>query len=248
MDSKEQLIKEKLPQHIAIIMDGNGRWAKRRTLARIRGHQKGMEAVKEVVKSCRELGIQALTLYAFSQENWKRPKTEIKGLMRLLKSFIRSELAALKKNNIRVKSIGHLERLPEDVQAIVKDAIEETKDNRGMVLNVALSYGGRDEILQAVARIVQKARANNFSPAELNEEMFSRELYTAGLPDPDLLIRTSGEMRISNFLLWQLAYTEIYVTEVLWPDFKKQDLYEALIDYQKRQRRFGLTGEQIGDR
>jgi undecaprenyl diphosphate synthase len=168
--------------------------------------------------------------------------------MRLLKSFIRSELAALRKNNIQVKSIGHLERLPEDVQAIVKDAIEDTKDNCGMVLNVALSYGGRDEILQAVARIVQKARANNFSPAEINEEMFSRELYTAGLPDPALLIRTSGEMRISNFLLWQLAYTEIYVTEVLWPDFKKQDLYEALIDYQKRQRRFGLTGEQIGDR
>jgi undecaprenyl diphosphate synthase len=246
MDSKAQLIKEKLPKHIAIIMDGNGRWARRRALARIRGHQKGMESVKEVVKSCRELGIQVLTLYAFSQENWKRPKTEIKGLMRLLKSFIRSELAELHRNNIQVKSIGHLERLPEDVQAVVNDAVAETKNNSGMVLNVALSYGGRDEILQAVARIVQKARTNSFSPAELNEAMFSRELFTAGLPDPDLLIRTSGEMRISNFLLWQLAYTEIYVTEVLWPDFKKQDLYKALIDYQKRQRRFGLTGEQIG--
>src|SRR5512139_1315385 len=152
MDNKEHLIKEKLPLHVAIIMDGNGRWAKRRALARIRGHQKGMEAVKEVVKSCRELGIQALTLYAFSQENWKRPKTEIKGLMRLLKSFIRSELAELKKNNIQVKSIGHLERLPEDVQSVVQDAIETTKENTGMVLNVALSYGGRDEILQAVAR------------------------------------------------------------------------------------------------
>jgi undecaprenyl diphosphate synthase len=248
MDNKEQLIKEKLPRHVAIIMDGNGRWAKRRALARIRGHQKGMEAVKEVVKSCRELGIQALTLYAFSQENWKRPKTEIKGLMRLLKTFIRSELAALKKNNIQVKSIGHLERLPEDVQTVVQDAIAVTKDNSGMVLNVALSYGGRDEILRAVARIVKKARSNNLSPAEINEEMFSRELYTAGQPDPDLLIRTSGEMRISNFLLWQLAYTELYVTEVLWPDFKKQDLYKALIDYQNRQRRFGLTGEQIDER
>jgi len=207
-----------------------------------------MEAVKEVVKSCRELGIQALTLYAFSQENWKRPKTEIKGLMRLLKTFIRSELAALKKNNIQVKSIGHLERLPEDVQTVVQDAIAVTKDNSGMVLNVALSYGGRDEILRAVAQIVKKARSNNLSPAEINEEMFSRELYTAGQPDPDLLIRTSGEMRISNFLLWQLAYTELYVTEVLWPDFKKQDLYKALIDYQNRQRRYGLTGEQIDER
>ncbi len=244
----DKLIKEKLPRHIAIIMDGNGRWAKRRALARLKGHQKGMEAVKEVVRCCRELGIEALTLYAFSQENWKRPKTEIQGLMRLLKRFIRSELAELHRNNIKVQSIGQLERLPEDVQAIVHEAMELTKNNTGMILNVALSYGGRDEILRAVARLVQKAKTNHFSPDELTEELFSRELYTAGLPDPDLLIRTSGEMRISNFLLWQLAYTEIYVTDVLWPDFRKQDLYKALSDYQKRQRRFGLTGEQIGER
>lgn len=229
-------------------MDGNGRWAKRRALARLKGHQKGMESVKEVVKCCRELGIQALTLYAFSQENWKRPKTEIRGLMRLLKRFIRLELAELHKNNIKVQTIGHIERLPEDVQRVVHEAIEQTKNNTGMILNIALSYGGRDEILRAVARLVQKAQTNNFAAADVDEELFSQELYTAGLPDPDLLIRTSGEMRISNFLLWQLAYTEIYVTDVLWPDFRKQDLYKALIDYQKRERRFGLTGEQIGER
>ena len=245
MHTKDQLIKEKLPKHIAIIMDGNGRWANRRSLERIMGHTRGMESVKQVVKACRELGIQVLTLYAFSLENWQRPKTEIKGLFKLLKQYIRSEIKALDKNNVQIKSIGHLESRPEDVQNVVREAIEKTRANSGMILNVALSYGSRDEILQAVARIVSKVAANNFSLAALNEETFSQELYTAGLPDPDLLIRTSGEMRISNFLLWQLAYTEIYVTDVLWPDFGRQELYKALIDYQKRQRRFGLTGEQV---
>jgi undecaprenyl diphosphate synthase len=248
MKTKEQLIQEKLPQHIAIIMDGNGRWANRRSLQRIMGHARGMESVKQIVKACRELGIRVLTLYAFSLENWHRPTTEIKGLFKLLKQYLRSELKELNKNNIQIKSIGHLESLPPDVQAVARDAIEKTRDNSGMILNVALSYGGRDEILRAVARIAARAAAGKFSVSELTEEVFSRELYTAGLPDPDLLIRTSGEMRISNFLLWQLAYTEIYVTDVLWPDFGKQELYKALLDYQKRQRRFGLTGEQVSGR
>jgi undecaprenyl diphosphate synthase len=248
MKTKEQLIQEKLPQHIAIIMDGNGRWANRRSLRRIMGHARGMESVKEIVKACRELGVRVLTLYAFSLENWHRPTTEIKGLFKLLKQYLRSELNELNKNNIRIKSIGHLESLPPDVQTVARDAIEKTRDNSGMILNVALSYGGRDEILRAVARIAAKAAAGDFSLSELTEEIFSQELYTAGLPDPDLLIRTSGEMRISNFLLWQLAYTEIYVTDVLWPDFGKKELYKALLDYQKRQRRFGLTGEQVSGR
>ena len=200
------------------------------------------------MKACRELGIRVLTLYAFSLENWNRPTTEIKGLFKLLKQYLRSELKELYENNIQIKSIGHLESLPPDVQEVVREAIEKTRDNSGMILNVALSYGSRDEILQAVARIAARAAAGNFSLSELTEEVFSQELYTAGLPDPDLLIRTSGEMRISNFLLWQLAYTEIYVTDVLWPDFGKQELYKALLDYQKRQRRFGLTGEQVSGR
>jgi len=248
MPAKDQLIQEKLPQHIAIIMDGNGRWANRRSLERIMGHTRGMESVKEIVKTCRELGIRVLTLYAFSLENWNRPKTEIKGLFKLLKRYLRSELKELYKNNIQIKSIGHLESLPPDVQDVVREAIEKTRDNSGMILNVALSYGSRDEILQAVARIAARAAAGTISLSEITEEMFSQELYTAGLPDPDLLIRTSGELRISNFLLWQLAYTEIYVTDVLWPDFRKQELYKALLDYQKRQRRFGLTGEQVSGR
>ena len=248
MHTKDQLITEKLPKHIAIIMDGNGRWANRRSLERIKGHTRGMESVKGIVKACRELGIQVLTLYAFSLENWHRPKIEIRGLFKLLKQYIRSELKALDKNNIQIKSIGHLESLPEDVQDVVREAIAKTSANSGMILNVALSYGGRDEILQAVARIAARAAEGNFILSELTEETFSRELYTAGLPDPDLLIRTSGEMRISNFLLWQLAYTEIYVTDVLWPDFGRQELYKALLDYQKRQRRFGLTGEQVSGR
>lgn len=245
MGLKEQLIKEKLPRHIAIIMDGNGRWAKKRSLGRIKGHQKGMESVREVVKNCRELGIQVLTLYAFSVENWNRPKTEINALMRLLKHYVRSEIKELHRNNIRINCIGNLQNLPEDVQKVVAEAIDKTRDNSGMVLNIALSYGGRDEILHAVAKLVQHAINNGLDLAALTEDTFSRELYTAGLPDPDLLIRTSGEMRISNFLLWQMAYTELYVTDVLWPDFKKEDLFKALLDYQKRQRRFGLTGEQI---
>lgn len=241
----ERLIEEKLPKHIAIIMDGNGRWAKNHSLRRVMGHQKGMESVREAVKICRELGIEVLTLYAFSTENWRRPRTEIKALMTLLKRYIRSEIDELYKKNIKVNAIGDLAKLPEDVARLVHEIIEKTKNNTGMVFNVALSYSGRDEILQAVSAIAAKIKKNELSLSMINEKTFSDYLYTAGLPDPDLLIRTSGEFRISNFLLWQIAYTEIYVTDALWPDFRKEDLYKALIDYQNRKRRFGRTDEQI---
>jgi undecaprenyl diphosphate synthase len=234
-----------LPKHIAIIMDGNGRWAKKRSLARIMGHRKGMDSVKEVVKACCELQIEVLSLYAFSSENWKRPKSEVKALMALLKKYIRSEINELHKNNIRVKAIGDLKKLPEDVLRLIHDGVKKTENNSGMILNVALSYSGRDEILQSVSKIAEKVSLNKLNISEIDEEIFSDHLFTAGLPDPDLLIRTSGELRISNFLLWQIAYTEIYVTDVLWPDFKSKDLHKALDDYQKRKRRFGRTDEQI---
>lgn len=241
----EILNKKKLPKHIAIIMDGNGRWAKRRSLPRLMGHRKGMESVRKVVKICRELGIKVLTLYAFSAENWRRPKVEIKALMSLLKRYIRSEINELHKNDIKVNVIGDLEKLPEDVLSLINDAVQKTKDNSGMVLNVALSYSGRDEILHAVSKIAEKITSKKLTLSEIDEKTFSEHLYTAGLPDPDLLIRTSGELRVSNFLLWQIAYTEIYVMDVLWPDFRKQDLYKAIAEYQKRKRRFGRTDEQI---
>ncbi len=244
MDEKK-LIKEKLPKHIAIIMDGNGRWAKKRSLARIMGHRKGMEVVREVVRTCHELDLEVLSLYAFSSENWQRPRSEVKALMTLLKRYLRSEIAELHKNNIKMNAIGDLKRLPEDVVSLVHEAIEKTKDNKGMVLNVALSYSGRGEIIRAVTEIGQKILTHQVQPSAIDETMLSQYLDTAGLPDPDLLIRTSGELRVSNFLLWQIAYTEMYVTDVLWPDFKKEDLYNALDDYQKRKRRFGLTDEQI---
>ncbi|MEI6126142.1 MAG: isoprenyl transferase [Pseudomonadota bacterium] len=240
-----KLIKEKLPRHLAIIMDGNGRWAKKRAFPRIMGHKKGMEAVRQTVRECRELGIKVLTLYAFSTENWRRPKSEIKALMSLLKRYIRSEIKDLHQNNIRVNMIGALEKLPEDVMPFIHEAMDMTRDNTGMVLNIALSYSGRDEIVRAVAKIVEKIRLHTLTPADISEQTFAQHLYTAGQPDPDLLIRTSGEFRVSNYLLWQIAYTEIYVTDVLWPDFNKQDLHTALLDYQNRKRRFGLTDEQI---
>jgi undecaprenyl diphosphate synthase len=244
MDARK-LIREKLPKHIAIIMDGNGRWAKKRVLPRIMGHRKGMESVREAVTACRELGVQVLTLYAFSAENWKRPRREIKALMTLLKQYIRSEIEALHRNSIRVNFIGEVQRLPEDVLPFIEEATGTTARNTGMVLNLALSYSGRNEILRAVTRIAQAVGQRQLQVADITEERFADFLYTAGLPDPDLLIRTSGEQRISNFLLWQIAYTELYVTDVLWPDFKREHLYQALLDYQKRKRRFGLTDEQI---
>ncbi len=236
---------ERLPRHVAIIMDGNGRWARRRALSRIMGHRKGMESVKETVRVCREIGIEVLTLYAFSSENWKRPRREVRSLMSLLKRYIRSEVKDLNKNDIKLQAIGSIDLLPDDVKDILSYAIESTKQNSSMILNVALSYGARDEILHAVKRIACMAAEGTVQPEDIDEPFFSQHLYTEKLPDPDLLIRTSGEFRVSNFLLWQLAYTEIYVTDVLWPDFRKKDIYAALADYQKRKRRFGLTDEQI---
>ena len=233
---------EKLPRHIAIIMDGNGRWAKQRHLPRIMGHRKGSESVREVVRECRQLGIEVLTLYAFSTENWSRPKAEIKALMSLLKKFIRSEMLELHRNNIRVNMIGDLSKLPDDVMPSVREIMDITGANTGMTLNVALSYSGRDDIVRAVRRLVAEPGRQ---AADITEELFSSCLDTAGQPDPDLLIRTSGELRVSNFLLWQIAYSELYITDVLWPDFGKEDLNKALRDYQTRKRRFGLTDEQM---
>jgi undecaprenyl diphosphate synthase len=243
--SLKQLVKEKLPKHIAIIMDGNGRWANKRSFKRIFGHREGMESVKEIVRTCCELDIKALTLYAFSSQNWQRPELEVKALMGLLKKYVRSEVNALNKNNVRLQGIGELNKLPKSVVEVFNEAVEITKNNTGMVLSVALSYGGREEILNAVLKIAKKIETGELSSADLNEVTISENLYTAGLPDPDLLIRTSGELRVSNFLLWQIAYSEIYVTDVLWPDFRKDDLYRALIEFQNRKRRFGLTDEQI---
>jgi undecaprenyl diphosphate synthase len=241
----EKLLKDKLPKHIAIIMDGNGRWAKKRSFDRIRGHQEGIESARAVVKCCRELGIQVLTLYAFSLENWSRPAIEIKALMELLKRYLKSELSELIKNNIRLNVIGDTHILPEDVWKMVSEAVKKTAANKGMILNIALSYSGRNEIVQAVRKISRDLQDGKITSDQISEDTFEQYLFTAGLPDPDLLIRTSGEYRISNFLLWQIAYTELYVTDVLWPDFRKDNLILALLDFQKRERRFGLTHEQI---
>jgi undecaprenyl diphosphate synthase len=224
-----------LPTHVAIIMDGNGRWAARRHLPRVEGHRAGIDAVRDVVESSARLGIDVLTLYAFSVENWKRPKAEVSTLMLLLKRYIRSELGALNRNNIRFRVIGRSEELSPDVQQELAMGIERTSGNTGMIFNIALNYGGRSEIVDAARR----AMASGLPPEALDERTFADFLYTAGQPDPDLLIRTSGEMRVSNFLLWQIAYSEIWVTETLWPDFRRRDLLEAVLAYQKRDRRYG---------
>lgn len=234
----------RLPRHIAIIMDGNGRWAQKHTLGRISGHKKGAEAVRSTVKICREWGIQYLTLYAFSSENWQRPRKEVDALMRLLEDYVRSEFAGMLENNIRLTVIGHWENLRENIRQLLREVIAKTARNDGLILNIALSYGGRDEIVTAARRILDDYRAGKFSPDEITKEMFAGYLDTAGMPDPDLLIRTSGEYRISNFLLWQMAYTEFYFTDVLWPDFNREELLKAIADYQQRERRFGLIGEQ----
>jgi len=239
------LIKEKLPRHIAIIMDGNGRWAARRSLDRVAGHQQGAEAVRAIVRASREMGIPYLTLFAFSSENWSRPRAEVEALMALLRNYLESELQEMLKNNIRLLAIGDLARLPKEVQATLHDTIKKTAQGTAMTLTLALSYGGRDDILQALRRLMAHCQNGHFSPGDINEDLFSKYLWTANLPDPDFLIRTSGEMRISNFFLWQLAYTEIYVTSTLWPDFNREEFIRALLSYQNRERRFGLTSEQI---
>jgi undecaprenyl diphosphate synthase len=220
-------------------MDGNGRWAKKRFLNRIKGHEKGAEAVRTIVRACREISIPNLTLYAFSTENWQRPQSEIVALMALLKNFLESEQKEMLDNNIRLNAIGQTERLPQDVQQTLHKVMRVTRKNDGMLLNLALSYGGRAEIVKMVKEIAIKVKNSNIEPDSITPELISEHLYTSEIPDPDLLIRTSGEMRISNFLLWQIAYTEIYVTDTLWPDFAKDEFVRILIDYQNRKRRFG---------
>jgi undecaprenyl diphosphate synthase len=239
----EQLETSRFPQHIAIIMDGNGRWAQRRHLPRIAGHRAGVASARQVIESCARLGIQALTLYAFSMENWRRPKTEIDFLMRLLREYLRKELPEIHRNNIRLIVIGRLDHLPEAVRKDVQDAMDFTAKNSGMKLTVALNYGGRAELVDAFNSILDHVRNNGSTFPRVDEKIISEHLYTAGLPDPDLLIRTSGEMRVSNFLLWQIAYAEIYVTETLWPDFNRVRLLEALLEFQKRERRYGGLNE-----
>ena len=241
----DTILTENLPRHLAIIMDGNGRWARARMLPRLMGHRKGVQTVRLIVEECSKIGISYLTLFAFSAENWSRPKSEVRSLMTLLKKYIRMEVPRMMRNNIRFNVIGNRSDLPADVACGLNDAMNSTAANCGMTLTLALSYGSRQEILHAAKCVAADIRSGSISPDDLSEDSFSRYLYTAGLPDPDLLVRTSGEMRISNFLLWQLAYTELYFTEVNWPDFNKDELYRALADYQQRERRFGLTSEQL---
>ena len=239
----EQLNIDKLPRHVAIIMDGNGRWAKKRGLSRIAGHQKGIESVRDIVRTSRKLGIKWLTLYAFSEENWKRPKYEVKALMNLLNRFLKGELKEMLDNGIRLECIGQTEKLPLEVQKTLWQTIEKTAHNKEMALILALSYGGRQEIVGAIKNMLKDIEKGKLKIKQITEERLSKYLYTSDIPDPDLIIRTSGEYRISNFLLWQIAYTEIYITTTLWPDFHSERYLEALIDYQKRERRFGSTGE-----
>ncbi|HMI06468.1 MAG TPA: isoprenyl transferase [Flavobacterium sp.] len=237
--------KDNLPKHLAIIMDGNGRWAKQQGMLRAFGHENGTKSVRATVETCAKLGIENLTLYAFSTENWNRPKLEVQTLMKLLISSLKNELKTLEKNDIRLNSIGNLEMLPKSAQKELLEVINKTKNNNRMTLTLALSYGSREEIVSAVRNISDKVKNNIISIDAIDESIINQHLYTQNLPDVDLLIRTSGEHRISNFLLWQIAYAELYFTDVLWPDFKDEDLYEAIISYQKRERRFGKTSEQI---
>ena len=230
---------DRLPRHVAIIMDGNGRWAAQRGQPRVAGHHAGVEAVRAAVDTSARLGLKALTLYAFSTENWKRPRLEVDALMRMLKRYLRLELEEINRQNIRFQPIGRIEALPESVRRELQKAVERTAANRGMVLSIALNYGGRAEIVDACRTAVRRLQDEGRAPGEITEEEIERGLYTYGLPELDLLVRTSGEMRISNFLLWQAAYSEIYVTETLWPDFRRIHLLEAIIDFQRRDRRFG---------
>ena len=233
--------KERLPKHVAIIMDGNGRWAEKHAFPRVRGHRKGSESVRTIVTASRELGIQYLTLYSFSEENWKRPPREVSALMKLLDNFLKSELKEMKDNGIRLNVIGRIHKLPAATREILLDTIAKTSHGERMVLTLALSYGGRQEILDAVRSLAQKVKSGILDPGDITEDQISGSLYTKGMPDPDLLIRTSGEYRISNFLLWQISYSEIYITPTLWPDFGEPEFLKAISEYQKRDRRFGAV-------
>jgi undecaprenyl diphosphate synthase len=247
MELKDKINKNNLPQHVAIIMDGNGRWAKKKGNPRIFGHKNAIKSVRDVTEAAAELQIKYLTLYAFSTENWNRPKMEVQALMSLLVSTINSEVKTLNKNNIRLLAIGNLKSLPENVFNKLKDAIDNTAKNTGMSLVLALSYGSKWEIVNAVKNIARDCNEGKIEIEAIDEKLFDKYLDTTEMPDPELLIRTSGEMRISNFLLWQIAYAELYFTDVLWPDFSKNDFYEAIIDFQSRERRFGKTSEQLNE-
>jgi len=242
-DLLSQMDLARLPRHIAVIMDGNGRWARHRRLPRIAGHRAGAAAVREVVESSSRLGIKALSLYAFSAENWKRPRTEVDMLMMLLREYLRKEIEEIHRNNIKLQILGRYEQLPAEVLQDLEDALRKTAANTGMVLNVALNYSARTEIVDAFRAIFKKVRQGMLSEEAIDEQVIADHLSTRGLADPDLLIRTSGEMRVSNFLLWQIAYAEIWVTETLWPDFTRRNLYQAILDFQKRERRYGGLGQ-----
>jgi undecaprenyl diphosphate synthase len=242
----EKLDSQRLPQHLAIIMDGNGRWAERRHLPRVAGHRAGVKAARVIIETCSRLGLPCLTLYAFSLENWRRPQAEVEFLMRLLREYLKRELPTIQKNNIRLLFIGRSAQLPEGVREDMKESMQATAGNTGMRLILALNYGGRAELVDAFNAMLDGVRANGASSFRADEQAISEHLYTAGLPDPDLLIRTSGEMRVSNFLLWQIAYAEMYVTETLWPDFSRECLLEAFVEFQKRERRYGGLSSASG--
>lgn len=234
-----------LPRHIAIIMDGNGRWAKSRGLPRVAGHKEGVNSVREITRACGELGIETLTLYTFSSENWKRPRAEVDALLHLLVTTIRGEVQELMENNVRLTVIGRLDDLPAVAQREMQSAMDLTAPNTGLNLNLALSYGGRQEILEAVRRVSRMALDGNLEPENIDEAVFENNLFTHGIPDPELIIRTSGEARLSNFLLWQSAYSELIISDVMWPAFRRRELYETILEYQRRERRFGLLSEQM---
>lgn len=234
-----------IPRHIAIIMDGNGRWAKERGMPRISGHSEGVERVRDTVRACAQLGVQYLTLYTFSTENWKRPKDEVSFLMRLLLKALKDETDELQTNNVRIRTIGDLSSLPQEVQAELLDSIEKTRKNTGLTLILALSYSGRWDLTQAIRHLARDIREGKLTEQDVTDELVGKYLSTAGIPDPDLLIRTSGEFRLSNFLLWQLAYTEIYISSRFWPGFRRDELYAAIANYQQRERRFGMVSEQV---
>ena len=245
MNFKEKIDPSKLPQHIAIIMDGNGRWAKKQGLMRVRGHEKGTKAVRDVVEGCAEIGVQNLTLYAFSTENWNRPKLEVDTLMKLLVSSLKKEIKTLQENDIKLNAIGCLDNLPAKAFRELQEVINKTAANSRMTLTLALSYGSREELTNMVKDISTKVAAGEISTKDIDESVINKHLYTRNLPDVDLVIRTSGEQRISNFLLWQIAYAELYFSEILWPDYRREDLFEAIYNYQNRERRFGKTSEQL---
>jgi len=244
---KEKIDTAKLPEHIAIIMDGNGRWAKAQGKHRIFGHKNGVKAVREVTEGCAEIGVKYLTLYAFSTENWNRPKMEVSALMELLFLTIGREIKTLQKNNIRLNVIGHIHNLPESNRKALAEVMEATKNNTRMTLTLALSYGAREEMTETVKKIAADVKSGKIQVEEITQQTISNNLYTAAMPDPELMIRTSGEHRISNFLLWQMAYTELYFTEKFWPEYTKNDLFQAIYNFQHRERRFGMTGEQINE-